>query len=253
MVINTRPFTPSYLIEYLYPHYFNPVSIILPKSQRISWATGLMRVFHLDVFVPLGITILIVLWLNYRLHRRRQTNDAPLLEILAYFLQNSYCPTLSYCSHHRFLLVTWSIFTIVIVSVITGTMYSHVVVAPYEKDIDSVSQLMQTKYRIPIIRELYSLFEIYKKKDSQNGDDTGMLSPKYWRLMPKFLVYESLKDIFELIDRNEPFAFMQTNGHCEYFAAKKRAKDGGPVYHLMKEIVGGCLCVRVGGSSLIGI
>lgn len=241
MVINTRPFTPSYLIEYLYPHYFNPVSIILPKSQKISWARSLVKVYRLDALIPIAILILIVLLLNILLHRRRRRSNqhnAPGLEILSYILLTSYKSTLNYRNSHRFLLVTWSISCIILMSVITGSMYSHVLTAGYDVDVDSVDQLMETDYRIPIIRQRYSLFQIYKR--SGNKTKSGMLSDQYWRLMNKFVVYESLKEIFELIDRNAPFAFLQTRGHCRYFEARKRfaGPDGGPVYHLMKEIIG---------------
>lgn len=244
MVINTRPFTPSFLIEYLYPHYFNPVSIILPKAKRISWASALVSMFHLNVLLLIILTILIVFLLNFLWHKK-QADGAPVaLEILAYFLLNSTVSMQRYADAHRSLLTTWSIFSIVIMSVITGSMYSHIIVARYDADLDSVDQLLETSYQIPIIRQRYSLFEIYKKEEHglRNGTHTQSigLSDQYWRLMPKFVVFETLQEIFELIEANEQFAFMQTNGHCEYFVARERIadRDMSPMYHLMKEIVG---------------
>lgn len=245
LVINTRPFTPLYMIEYLYPHYFNPVSIIVPKARRITWSTSVFSAFKVNAMLPILITSLIVLLINTLLHRMRGSNNrhvSPALEIISHFLLSSYTSTVRYRSSHRSMLITWSFFSIVIMSVMTGAMYSHLVVVRYGSDIDTVDQLMKTPYRIPITRQRYSLFEIYQNKASNEttAPKPIMLSDQYWRLMPKFIVSESQKDTFELIEHNQQFAFMQTNGHCEYFVSKKRFQgpDNGPVYHLMKEVVG---------------
>lgn len=240
IVINTRPFTPSYLIEYLYPHYFNPVSIFLPHASRISWSKSLLGAYEVEAMVTIFMTLLIALLVNTFLHKRQKTSikdKAPLLEIICYFLQNSYLSTLHYGNTHRLFLITWSFFTLVIMSVINATMYGYYVLPRYNKEIDSVDQLMETSYQIPITSQRYSLFTIYKKNSTATS---AMLSDQYWRLMPKFVVAESLTDIFQLIEENQEYAFMQTNGHCEYFVSQKRfaGRDGGPLYHLMAEIVG---------------
>lgn len=240
IVINTRPFTPSYLIEYLYPHYFNPVSIFLPHATRISWSKRLLGAYEVDAMAIIFTTLVIALLVNTLLHRRQKTSlkdRAPLLEIICYFLQNSYLSTLRYGNTHRLFLVTWSFFALVIMSVVNATMYSYYVVPRYNKEIDTVDQLMETSYQIPITSQRYSLFTIYKQNSTASS---AMLSDQYWRLMPKFVVAESLTDIFKLIEENREYAFMQTNGHCEYFVSQKRfaGRDGAPLYHLMAEIVG---------------
>lgn len=196
-----------------------------------------MSQFAFRTEIALSITILIVVLFNCFLHNRFARNGEAFLEVFSYLLLISFVPTVNYHSAHRFFLITWSIFCIIILSIITGAMYSHFMVVRYKADVDSLAQLMQTDYQVPIIRQRYSLFEIYKQNNSAAA---GKLSNQYWQLMPKFLVRESLEDIFGMIERKERYAFMLTNGHCEYFVAKNRfaGPHGGPIYHLMKEIVG---------------
>lgn len=240
MVINTRPFDPSFLIEYLYPHYFNHLSIFLPKASRRTLAKNGMAAFAWDARVVIICIIIAVLLLNYCLHKKQSSSKSSWLEILAYFLQHSFTSSRQYSTIHRVVLVTWSIFTLVIVSVITGRMFSDILLVRYHPDIDTLHDLMLSGYQIPITRERYSLVELFNKNNSKPY--TARISQEYWDLMPQFLIFETRQEIFELVEQNQRYAFMHPTGYCEYFVARKQfqAADGGPVYHLLKEIV--CKC-----------
>lgn len=242
MVINSRPYTPSFLVEFLYPHYFNHLVIFLPKAGRKTWTKNGMAAFAWEARVVIVFIIILVLLLNYWLHKKQSSSKSFFLEIFAYFLQHSFTTAQHYTAVHRRFLVVWSIFTLVIVNIITGRMFSEILLVRYHPDINTLQELMQSGYRIPITRERYSLLDVYDMDES--GSSTYRANQAYWDLIPQFLVFETRSEIFKLIEQNEKFAFMFPKVYCEYFVRKKQFQgaDGGPVYHLLEEIVSECIC-----------
>lgn len=240
LVINSRPFTPSFVIEYLYPHYFNPVSIFLPKAEMISGSIYLLQPFKWNSKIALFWTILTAILVNVMLYRTysapstpRSRCPSPTLEIIAYMLLVSFTSTAAHPHPHRLFLTTWSFFAVIIMTIVTGNIYSNLVVVRYDEDVNSVDELLRrTPYRVPITSQRYSLFEIYRQE--------GKLSEQYWRLLPRFTIVESRQDIFRMVSQNQKYAYMLTNGHCEYIVSEKQfaSEDGGPLYHLMKEVIG---------------
>lgn len=233
MVINSRSYSPSFVVEYLYPYYPNPVSLIVPKAEPIYWTTAVMDSYHWSLKVVLTITFFLVFLINHLLHPRSTSVHFSILEVFSYLLLFSFTSNRNYRGIHKFFLITWSLFCIIFASIINGGLYSNFVVVRYAKDINTLDELLQTDYQIPITRARMSLLEM-------NSAPTKMLSKQYWKLKSRFVIFESLAKIFEQIEMNEKYAFLQTNGHSEYFVSKKQfdSEAGGPIYHLMTETVG---------------
>lgn len=242
LILNTRPPSPTYNVEYLYPHYLNPVMIFLPKAKTISGFSNILKVFQTIPQIGIILSLIVAMvfnWIMYKMVRTaagtRSLLDAG-MEIYSYFLLMSYKPTTSYSISHRIFLLSWSILAIVVMSLVTGSLFSQLVVVSYQPDIDAIDTLMKSSYKIPTTKERYSMFVWYTE-----NKDSGLtkMNDQYYRLYPLLEVVGSQKDIFDIIERNDQeHAFMITRGFCEYFVAKKRfANRGKPFYHLMKDTV----------------